>query len=417
MGIEQLRIKQAQADDRMKAVLQAVTNEDRVQLTEEEQSQYDAAKADYEAAGSLIEKLQEAQKRDAELSAPEPTVAGGRNFGVPSAPEAVKEFENVGEFLHSVAFNQNDQRLEYQSEHTAGEGSKGGFMLPKQFRTELLKVDPAKAVIRPRATVIPAGSPADAEITMPALDQTGDIYAGVSVSFEDEEKDANFPESDAAFREISLTPKSIIGSMKATHKLLRNWQAASAVLMGLMQDAVTHLEEKRFMFGNGSKCPLGIAHANNAAALLTNRAGANAISYADLAALEANALTDNVVWIASPKVKTQLRQLKDAANQLIYVDAREGLPATLMGYPVIFDRRMPALGSKGDIGLYDLSKYLIKDGSGPLFDISEHAEFKKARTVFRVIQNVDGQPWLKAPITGEDGSSTYSPFCILDVPA
>ncbi len=52
-------------------------------------------------------------------------------------------------------------------------GASGGFAIPPQFRETLLQVTPQQSIVRPRAQVIPAGSPPDAPVTMPALDQTG----------------------------------------------------------------------------------------------------------------------------------------------------------------------------------------------------------------------------------------------------
>ena len=75
---------------------------------------------------------------------------------------------------------------------------------------------------------------------------------------------------------------------------------------------------------------------------------------------------------------------------------------------------MPALGSKGDLVLADLSYYMIKDGSGVFVDLSEHIYFTSDKSVFRVIWNVDGNAWLTEPLKLEGSStSTVSPFVVL----
>ena len=38
----------------------------------------------------------------------------------------------------------------------------------------------------------------------------------------------------------------------------------------------------------------------------------------------------------------------------------------------------------------------------------------KNQMTWRVVERVDGQPWLEKPITLQDGSSTVSPFVILN---
>src|SRR5690606_18142069 len=95
--------------------------------------------------------------------------------------------------------------------------------------------------------------------------------------------------------------------------------------------------------------------------------------------------------------------------------AREGEPGTLLGLPVRFNKRNPGKGQFGDLVLGSFSEYLIKDGQRPLVSASEHALFKKNKTVIKIVSSVDGQPSLNAPIKNEDGI-TYSPFVALDIP-
>ena len=89
----------------------------------------------------------------------------------------------------------------------------------------------------------------------------------------------------------------------------------------------------------------------------------------------------------------------------------------LYGFPVLFHDRSPALGTKGDLVLADLSAYLIKDGSGPMVAVSEHFRFQNDEVAFRLVFNVDGQPWLNEPIALEGSTAnTVSPFIVLDTP-
>jgi HK97 family phage major capsid protein len=109
----------------------------------------------------------------------------------------------------------------------------------------------------------------------------------------------------------------------------------------------------------------------------------------------------------------------DAGNHAIWTgSAIAGLqgaagpvPSSLLGLPVLWGERLPALGTSGDINLVDLQYYLVKDGSGPYAAISTELLFLSNRTVFRIVWNVDGRPWLTEPI-GLEGSTTntVSPF-------
>ncbi|GAF94934.1 unnamed protein product, partial [marine sediment metagenome] len=89
-------------------------------------------------------------------------------------------------------------------------------------------------------------------------------------------------------------------------------------------------------------------------------------------------------------------------------------PDTLFGYPLMFSDRSPGLGTTGDLMLCDLSYYLIKDGSGPFVAISPHVHFTTNRSVIKIFWNVDGEPWLSAPLPLEGSvANTVSPFVIL----
>jgi HK97 family phage major capsid protein len=303
-------------------------------------------------------------------------------------------------------------------------GASGGFLVPAQFRDELLRVDPASAIVRPRARVIPAGSPPDASVTFPALDQSGtapaNMYGGVDVQWigEGEAK----PDTDATFREITLEPHEVAGNVTVTDRLLRNWQAAGATIGNLLRDAVTAAEDRAFISGNGVAKPMGFINA--AARHLVTRDTSAHITFTDVKEMHARLLRRGGMpaWIASYGAMvdlTGLRNLEDGPvgdGALVWqASAREGSPDRLMGYPVIWSERSPALGSIGDLALVDLSMYLIKDGSGPFVAASEHVLFKSNKTVIKIYWHVDGKPWLTAPMQLESGYLA-SPFVVLGLP-
>ena len=446
MTLKQMREKRAANAKAMRAILDKATAENRVELSEEESAEYDKLKAECDQLTSAIARHEEMDGLESDLGATRPAAASQQTTESPGAggvrklgPEAKKEFETFGEFMHAVRFNQNDQRLHFQefdgdrevatmefgedgaprSEMRMDTGAAGGFMIPEQHRNEILRVDPATAIVRPRANVIPAGSPPDAAITMPALDQSGsapgNMFGGVQVEWiaEGEEK----PETDARFKEIRLEPKEVAGHIVVTDKLLRNWRAAGPFLERLLRDAISQSEDFAFISGNGVGKPLG--YLNSGAALAYNRDTNNQIKYVDLVGMLAKILMrgGSPVWIASQSIIPQIMNMKDDDGRLIYVvNAKEGMGRTLLGYPLIINNRAAGLGSKGDISLADFSHYLIKDGSGPFVAASEHVHFKQNKTVIKAFWNVDGQPWLHAPVTEENGY-TVSPFMVLDVPA
>jgi HK97 family phage major capsid protein len=400
---------------RMEAILNVADAESRT-LNDEETAEYTRLEGSVDETNVIIERLAKLENNKAEARRAVrsmPFQGSNVNFNQADNPD---EFKDFGEFIYSVRYNPADRRLEYR-EQSMGVGAEGGFMVPKQFRETLMSVDVQAPIIRPRATVIPAGDPPDAEISMPALDQSAaeNMFGGVEVSWIGEGQTK--PETDAKFKEIKLTPNEVAAYITVTDKLLRNWQAAGTVLAGLLRNAMIAAEDYQFLRGNGVSKPQGIIGA--ACEIAYNRAGASAIAFADVVGMLARARGEaGLVWIASRTTIPQLANIRDTGNNNLFImNATAGVPASLMGIPLIFNERSPALGSKGDLILADLSYYLIKDGSGPFVSASEHVYFRNNKTVIKAFWNVDGKPWLLNPIPLEGSvANTVSPVVTLDVP-
>lgn len=422
-GLVALRASRVDLIGRMQAIIDVAEADDR-DLSAEEQAEFDGLKAQKTTLDTRIARLEEMEASTAALNTVVPARSSGAGIQRAGGPEARKEFENMGEFLNAVRFNPNDQRLNYVENAAAGEmsaeqrmddGAAGGFMVPTQLRQTLLSVPAQDAIIRPRASVIEAGSPPDSAVTLAALDQTGsapeNMFGGVKVEWigEGEEK----PDTDMKLREITLTPHEVAGTITVTDKLLRNWQAASSILETQLRGAVAQAEDFKFLNGAGVKSPLGIL--KSSATYRVKRSVANRITYDDVAEMVGRGM-GNGLFVFSRGALVDLMKLKDNEGRPLWIPSmREGEPGTLLGRAAIMSDRNPALGQLGDLWYADLSKYLIKDGSGPFVAASEHVHFTRNKTVIKIFWNVDGSPWLTAPMKLEGGYEA-SPFVALDVP-
>lgn len=344
-----------------------------------------------------------------------------RNLGGNQKPAVEKsEFRNFGEFIQAIRFNREDRRLQFKEfegpekrDLNMTNGVQGGFLVPAQFATQLLAIQPGDAIIRPRATVIPAGNPPDAPITFPALDQSGarGVYSGVTVAWLAE--GGAKPETEPRFRDITIAPHEVAGHVVVTDKLLRNTEAASVLVSNLLRGAIFAAEDDAFLGGGGVGMPLGIL--GHPATIPIVRAGAGAVAYADVTGMYARAKFGGpLAWIASPTILPQLMAMADVGNNHVWQpNARDGAPGTLLGLPVLLNEGSPTLGNEGDLLLADLRYYLIKDGSGIYITASEHVQFLNNRTVIKAFWNVDGQPQLSTPLLLRDGVTTVSPFVAL----
>ncbi len=154
---------------------------------------------------------------------------------------------------------------------------------------------------------------------------------------------------------------------------------------------------------------------------MVNRAKANEISYEDAVLMLSKLLPASLgdaLFIASQSAMPQVMTLKDPAGNYIFIqgDATKGIPSTLLGIPIRFTGKTKLLGQAGDLVLIDLGYYLIKDGSGPFIAASEHVLFTKNQTIVKCFWNVDGKPWVKTPLTLEDGATKVSPYVVLGIP-
>ncbi|QRY70342.1 phage major capsid protein [Ensifer sp. PDNC004] len=426
-----LRADRVALVDKMKAIIDTAEGEGR-DLSAEESAEFDGMKAQKEGFDRRIARLEDMESTTAALDAVVPAHSRRAAIERAGGPEASREFESIGHFLSAVRFSPNDQRLNFvegigaqtddngmQAEMRMDNDRSGGFMVPQQFRDSIMSVQPQEALVRPRANVIPAGTPPDAGITIPVLDQGGSAPANVfgGMTFNWIEEGGDKPETDAELGTVSLAPKEIAGHVTLTDKFLRNWQASGQFVERLMRGGVAAAEDWAFLRGNGKAQPLGVLNAP--ATKFVNRLVANQIGLADIVAMVAVMLMrgGSPVWSAPQSALPQIANLKGPDGKLIWMEnAREGFAGTLAGYPLRWNNRAPGLGQKGDLLLGDYSNYLIKDGSGPYVAASEHVKFLQNKTVIKIFWNVDGAPWMHAPFKEENGYEV-SPFVGLDIPA
>ena len=398
-------------------------------LTEERKKEFDELTAKIDAAQDTLQRAEALASRERELATserqvpaddPSPTVTHRVETG--ARRDDPDEFRSLGEFLYTVAKRPGDARLQdlYKErenrEQSFGVDEAGGFAIPDQFLATLMQVTPEEAVVMPRATVIPAGSPPDARIHMPTLDQTAaesNLYGGVEVAWIGE-GDVK-PATEFALKEVELTPNELAAHIPMTDKLLRNWAAASTVAETQLRRALIAAQEDAFIGGNGIGRPLGYQSSN--AVIEVGRDTAGEVQYDDIVAMYEASYGTGLVWIGTRRVKGQLMRMTDDAQQLIWQpDARAGVAGTVLGIPFLEYHRGPQLGARGDLALVDLSYYLIKQGSGPFVAFGHSGDdFVRNKQRIKIFTNVDGKPWLTEPLEHDNGDEA-SPFVLLDVP-
>lgn len=297
--------------------------------------------------------------------------------------------------------------------------SEGGFLVPEEFRSQILQLAMENAVVRPRATVIPMANP---RLHIPTVDETSrvsSVFGGVIVYRTEE--GAELTESSAAFASVKLDVTKQTALAHVPNELVRDWGAFGAFIDATIPAAMAFYEDLDFISGNGVGAPLGALSTSNTALITVSAASgqlANTIVWENIIAMYARMLPSSLgsaVWVASPDTFAQLATMAlnvgTGGSAIWLTDGRGAPQLTLLGAPVIMTEKAPAaLGTVGDLNFVDFGMYLVGDYQTMTIDSSPHVKFTSDKTSFRAIARNDGRPWINSPLTPHNNSATLSPF-------
>ncbi len=344
--------------------------------------------------------------------------------------DAPVEWKSWGEFLDASYRAQKggrpDPRLRLHEDDapqsgsrkdmSGADGTSGGYLIPPVFNAQLMSIAAESAVVRPYANVQPMTR---REMIFPALKQTAVIGAGIPPWFgglqaywigEGQAK----PASDADFREIRLVAKKLAMFTRASDELLDDSAIPLAAFLSGpqgMAGAIVWMEDFAFLWGSGVAQPLGIL--NSPATLTVPRDVSGKVLYSDVVRMVTSFYGMNGRWSFSQSVYGDLLRMEDTEGHLIWATGAEGGARTLLGYPYRITEKMAPKGTTGDIMLADFGAYIIGDRQATTVESTKFEAWQYDKTSWRAIHRGDGQPWLDAPLTLQDGTTQQSPFVVL----
>jgi len=339
-----------------------------------------------------------------------------------------------GEFLTAVeATNrkERDPRLQRFVDHeesqnftrtkdmSGNSGEAGGYLIPEEFVTEIYGVLAETGIVRShRPTLLPMRR---RSIKVPVVDQpstpAGQPHWFGGMVFDWEDEASEITSSDLKFKEVELTARKLTALTRSSEELMDD---AAVSLEAFLQSprgfagGAVWMEDYAFLNGNGVGKPLGVIGSPCTKAV--SRATTSHVKYTDLVNMLAAALmSDNLIWVANTGVLSELMLMEGPSGHPVYLwgNATAGVPDTLLGRPIVFTEKVPALGTKGDIGLYDFSYYLVGDRQAPTVESTNYEKWAEDKTSWKLRHRVAGQPWLEAPLTLQDGSTQVSPFVVV----
>jgi HK97 family phage major capsid protein len=307
----------------------------------------------------------------------------------------------------------------FQNSFGSEDPGAGGFLIPEEMRSQLLELELEETIVRSRATVIPMST---LRVPIPTVDDTShvsSVFGGVTFYWAEES--SALAESQATFGKVVLDAKKLVGFFKVPNELLADAPAFGAWFDTRIPQGLAFSEDIAFLTETGAGTPQGII--GSPGYIQATRATSDLIAWPDLVGMYARMLPQSLnkaVWVASLDTFPQIAQLTLSTPGIWMggynaTPAADAPPVTIMGRPVIFTEKVPKLGSVGDISLMDMSYYLIGDRQAVAVSASEHFAFGTDQTAYRIIERVDGRPWLQTTLTPHNGSSnTLSPYVGLE---
>lgn len=426
-------LKARREDCRLKAIkiIEQAEKEDR-ELTEDENKEISKLEGELKGWDEQIVRVEIFQKPKEEKTNEE------KNEGENKAEENAevlkddpnkdeqRKFRSLGEqmmavYRASTPAGRIDVRLTTRSASGLNETnpSDGGFLVQKDFVTDLLKRTYETGILASKVKKIPLTTNANG-IKINAIDESsranGSRWGGIQTYWENEADELSA--SKPKFRTMDLSLKKLTGLCYVTDELLQDAAALENVIREGFAEEFGFKMDDVILTGTGAGQPLGILNSGALVKVEKEQGQTEKITVENLVKMWSRLWSRsraNSIWYINPEIEPLLYTLK-VGDRPVYIPAgglSETPYATLFGRPVQPLEQCSAIGEVGDIILADFSQYLLIDKGGINAQSSIHVRFLYDENVFRFIYRVDGQPvWNKA-LQPYKGSATVSPFVAL----
>ena len=267
-----------------------------------------------------------------------------------------------------------------------GTDSEGGYLVPDEYERTLIEALEDQNIFRQLAHVIHTSS-GDRKIPVVASKGTA--------SWIDEE--AQYPESDDAFGQVSIGAYKLATMIKISEELLNDSVFdMPAYIAKEFARRIGAAEEEAFFTGNGTGKPLGILAATGGAETGVTAAAADKITMDEVIDLFYSLRAPyrrNAVFIMNDATVKALRKLKDGQGQYLWQPSiTAGTPDTILNRPVYTSGFMPTLATGNKTILFgDLGYYWVADREGRSFKRLNELYAPTGQVGFLASQRVDGK--------------------------
>lgn len=306
--------------------------------------------------------------------------------------------EKIHKFFQAVIRN-DVEVLKALGEGTA---TAGGYLVPPEFRAQLIEELPKITVVRNVATIIPVGAPSG---NMPRATAKPSVTIG--------SENTAITETTATFGEITWQLQRLNALLPMSRELVADAKVdIVALIRRWFAEAIAQAEDNYFTNGTGTNEPEGFRTnltGVGTVALGDAVSGGQAPTYDDIVTLISliePQYRRNCVFMTSPKGEASLMKVKDNQGRPLFTVAQDG-GIRILGYRLLVNANIPEnLNTTGagnnnetEIWFGDFSYYYIFDKQEYAVEstMEGYGAFEKHQVVMKVTNYVDGKKVLAKP--------------------
>jgi HK97 family phage major capsid protein len=288
-------------------------------------------------------------------------------------------------------------------------GPEGGYLLPEEFRQDVIRQIQVIPVIRGVASVFPVTTMSGSIPKMVNFVQT--FWEGENATFTPTQFGTGA--GQVTLGQLLWRVWRLDGFMAASRELFDDAGFnIYNLFVQLFATAFRVAEEKAFMTGSGVGQPQGIRNAGVTNTIAQAGTTLNSLAYRDIVNLVYAVqpqYRNGAVFLMHNQVVAKVRGITDSNGRPIWVepttfgDITQGQPARLLGYPVLIQMHIPTnLGAgtnASEIWFLNPKWYYVFDRQQFAAEttLEGAGAFEKHQQILKLTQRVDGQLALQDP--------------------
>ncbi len=358
-------------------------DEEKRDLTAEEEQQYENIMSEVDKLGKAIEReerLAESTKLLEEITESVHRVEPAtQNRSV--SPRATEEYRNA--YLTYLRLGRNGLDAQEVRALQVGTDSEGGYLVPDEFEKTLIQGLEAQNVMRGLATVITTSS---GDRLIPVVSSHG------TASWLAEE--GAFSESDEVFTQVVLGAHKVGTLIKVSEELLNDSAFdLEQYISAEFSRRIGAAEEAAFVNGDGTGKPTGVIGSAGVGKTAASASAITADELIDLYHSLGRPYRAKATWLMADSTAKVIRKLKDNDGQYIWQPGLQaGQPDRILGRPVAISDDVPAIAASAKVIAFgDFSYYWIADRQGRVFQRLNELYAVNGQVGFRAYQRVDGK--------------------------